>query len=121
MRRRAVCVAVMTLLSICVSALSALGQGALAEINGSVADPSGSVVPGATITLTEEGTGLVRTVLSNETGRFVLPAVTPGRYTVRAELTGFQTQTRTGITVLVGQAITLNLHCRSGRSRMRSR
>src|SRR5205814_748740 len=55
-----------------------------------------------------ETTGIVRTVVSNETGRFVLPAITPGRYTIRAELAGFQTQTRSGITIAVGQAVTIN-------------
>ena len=86
-----------------------LAQGALAEVNGTAADQSGAVLPGVTVTLIEETTGLVRTVVTNETGRWVVPALQPGRYTVRAELAGFQTQNRTGIVVNVGQAVTLNL------------
>ncbi|MBI2189395.1 MAG: TonB-dependent receptor [Acidobacteria bacterium] len=90
------------------SAVPAFGQGAVAEINGNAVDQTGAALPGATITITDEATGLRRTGVANESGRFVIPAVTPGRYTIRAELSGFQTQTRTGITILVGQAVTLN-------------
>src|SRR5215813_14170187 len=85
------------------------GQGALSEVNGTATDQSGAVLPGVAVTLTEETTGLVRTVVTNDAGRFVLPAVTPGRYTIKAELAGFQTQMRAGVVVNVGQAITINL------------
>ena len=101
---RVVSVAVVLLFSV----VSVFGQSATAEFNGGVVDQSGAVLPGTNITLTEESTGLVREVVSTGTGRFVITAVTPGVYTVKAELTGFQTQTRGGVRILVGQAITLN-------------
>jgi hypothetical protein len=104
MVRRSLCAAAALFFSV----VSAFGQSATAEFNGSVLDQSGAVLPGATVTVTEESTGLVRTTVSSETGRFVLTAVPPGRYAVRAELAGFQTQTRTGVGILVGQALTLN-------------
>jgi hypothetical protein len=85
------------------------GQGGVAEVNGNVTDQTGSLLPGVTITITQESTGLQRTVVTNESGRFVIAAVTPGQYTIRAELSGFQTQTRTGVAVLVGQAVTFNM------------
>jgi outer membrane receptor protein involved in Fe transport len=90
------------------STVPSFGQFAVAEINGAAVDQTGAALPGATITITEENTGLARTAAANENGRFVIPGVAPGRYTIRAELSGFQTQTRTGVTVLVGQAVTLN-------------
>jgi carboxypeptidase family protein/TonB-dependent receptor-like protein len=102
MRRCVPCVLLLFL-----SAAPAFGQGGVAEVNGSVADETGSVLPGAAVTITEESTGLTRTVTSNESGRFVIPALPPGRYTIVAELSGFQMQRRTGISVLVGQAVTL--------------
>ena len=101
---------VVTLVSLVafVGSTAASGQvGATGEFNGSVVDSSGGALPGATVTLTAEETGLVRTAVSNETGRFVLPAMQPGLYTMKAELTGFQTQTRTGLRLAVGQALTL--------------
>jgi outer membrane receptor protein involved in Fe transport len=100
---RVVSVAVVLLVSV----VSVFGQSATAEFNGSVVDQSGAVLPGTNITLTEESTGLVREVVSTATGRFVITAVPPGVYTIKAELSGFQTQTRAGVRILVGQAITL--------------
>ena len=92
------------------SVVPVLGQGsATAEFNGSVVDQSGALLPGAAITLTEESTGLMREAVSSDTGRFVVPSVPPGVYTVRAMLSGFQTQARTGIRILVGQSVTLTL------------
>ena len=109
MQRPLVCVFVGTLLSLALSATPLLAQGALSEVNGTAADQSGAVLPGVAITLTEETTGLVRTVITNEAGRWVVPALQPGRYAIKAELSGFQTQTRAGVVVNVGQAITINL------------
>ena len=76
MLRDFVCVAVLMFLS----AVSVFGQGAVAEFNGSAADQSGALLPGVAVTLTEETTGLMRTTASNESGRFVIPAITPGRH-----------------------------------------
>ena len=108
MRRVVVCLVVGAFLSL-VPVTPLVAQGALSEVNGTAVDQSGAVLPGVTVTLTEETTGLARTVISNETGRWVIPALQPGRYTVKAELSGFQTQNRTGVVVNVGQAVTLNL------------
>src|SRR5678816_4526703 len=108
MHRLPVSVGVGLLLSLLLS-MPAFGQGAVSELNGTVVDSSQAVLPGVTITLTEETTGFTRNIVSNDVGRFVAIAVTPGRYTIKAELSGFQTQTRTGVTIAVGQAVTLNL------------
>jgi len=90
------------------SVVPAFGQGqGVAELNGRAVDQTGLVLPGVTVTATEESTGLVRTIVSNDTGRFVMPALPPGRYTLKAELSGFQTQTRTGVQASVGQALTI--------------
>src|SRR5712691_12439314 len=59
-------------------------------VSGTVVDSSGQVVPGATITLTNENTRDLRTLTSNERGDFSFRAVTPGSYTVKVELTGFR-------------------------------
>src|SRR5262245_40581478 len=108
MQRIVVSLVVAALFSI-VPVAPLFAQGANSEINGTAADQSGAVLPGVTVTLTEETTGLVRTVITNEAGRWVLPALQPGRYTIKAELSGFQTQNRAGVVVNVGQAITINL------------
>jgi hypothetical protein len=92
----------------------ARAQGGRSEINGTVSDPDKAVLPGVTVTVTNEGTGLTRTAVTGGEGRFVVPSLLPGPYTVKAELAGFQATTRTGLVVNVGQELTLNLTLQVG-------
>jgi len=89
-----------------VIATGAFAQGGTADLTGEVTDPTGALVPGAKITLTNDGTGVVRTAESNEAGvyRFVgLPIV--GTYTLRVESTGFKTNEIGKIVLSVGQTL----------------
>ncbi|PYR20339.1 MAG: hypothetical protein DMF94_12240 [Acidobacteria bacterium] len=74
------------------------------EISGTVVDSSGLPVPGVTVTLTNQATNVVRVVQTNEVGLYVIAAIPPGTYDLKAELTGFRTVDRTGIVVQVGSA-----------------
>jgi len=69
-------------------ALSALGQG-LSSISGVVMDPSGAVIPGASITITNVQTGARREGSSDKDGRYSIPQVQPGTYKLTATATGF--------------------------------
>ncbi|HEX6737944.1 MAG TPA: carboxypeptidase regulatory-like domain-containing protein, partial [Vicinamibacteria bacterium] len=69
-------------------------QSVSGTIVGSVVDASGQVVAGATVTLVNERTGENRHTQSTQNGAFVFPALQPGAYTVRVELSGFQTHER---------------------------
>jgi hypothetical protein len=60
------------------------------SISGTVSDQTGSAVPGATVTLTSEGTGAILTAASNAEGDFIFTAVPPGIYTISAEHGGFK-------------------------------
>jgi hypothetical protein len=85
------------LVSACVAlALSATPAAAQATgtVSGTVVDNSTQVVPGASITLTNEATGDSRITTSGEHGAFTFQAVAPGSYTVKIELTGFRTLER---------------------------
>jgi hypothetical protein len=62
-----------------------------------------------TITVVNEATGLQRTTVTSGEGRFVIPTLVPGTYTVKAELQGFQTVTQTGVVLSVGQEVDVNL------------
>jgi hypothetical protein len=86
----------------CGSALHA--QAPSGEISGVVSDASGAPMPGVTMTLTNQGTNSVREVLTNESGLYVMPAIPPGLYTLKATLTGFRTHERKDIAVQVGSA-----------------
>src|SRR5437867_3893467 len=74
------------------------------EISGTVVDSSGLPVPGVTVTLTNQATNVVRVVQTNEVGLYVIAAIPPGTYDLKAELTGFRTVYRTGIGLQVGSA-----------------
>src|SRR6266576_7083027 len=80
------------------------GQTPSGEISGTVVDTSGLAVPGVTITLTNPATNVVRNVQTNESGVYVIAAIPPGTYDVKAELSGFGTVERKNIVVQVGSA-----------------
>jgi len=79
----------MTLL---VASTTAFGQASnTATIRGTVEDPSGGVLPGATVTLTNTGTKAVQSTVTNERGGYIFSGVFPGTYDVKVELEGFKT------------------------------
>ncbi len=75
----------------------AFAQADMGTITGLVRDSSGKVVPGARITLTNEATGVVRSVVTNSNGIYDAPNLVIGNYTLHAAAPGFRTFIRTGI------------------------
>src|SRR5439155_26184771 len=73
----------------------------VAQIRGSVKDPSGAALPGAEVKVTQTDTGLVRNVLSDETGTFTLPNLPIGPYKLEVSLEGFSTYVQSGIVLQV--------------------
>ncbi len=84
-------------------------QQGTAELGGRVVDAQGGVLPGVSITITNEDTGIVREAISSAEGSFFAAQLVPGRYSVRATLEGFKTLDRRGITLTVGQTTALDL------------
>src|SRR3989449_1668920 len=85
------------------------GQECSAAMSGVVHDGSGGVVPGVSVTAKHTESGLTRTVITNETGSYRMPALPVGEYEVTAELAGFKQQVRRGITLVVAQEAVVNL------------
>ena len=83
----------------------AFAQRDLGTITGTVTDPSGAAVPGATITITNVGTGESATVSTTATGDYARPALPTGTYTVTAEAAGFRRTSESNITVTAGSRI----------------
>src|SRR5580704_5236100 len=83
-----------------VTALPALAQvGGTGSIQGTVTDPSGAVVAGATVTATNAATGEATTHRTTDAGVFVLPLLPAGEYTVTVKAGGFQTLTQPHVIV----------------------
>ena len=85
-----------------------------AQINGTVADQTGAVLPGVEVTATQTETGLTRTVVSNETGSYVLPNLPVGPYRLEAGLPGFRKFAQTGIVLQVGGNPVINIRLEVG-------
>ena len=71
-------------------------QAVTGTIQGTVTDPSGNLIVGASVTLSNEGTGDRRLVTTSATGNFTFLSIAPGTYAVRVESTGFQAFQKTG-------------------------
>lgn len=94
--------------------LSALAQGPTGEISGTAQDSTGAVVAGAVVTATNPATNTQRTSTSNAAGVYSIPALPPGVYNVKVELTGFSSQTRNNVELQVGQVARLDFSLQVG-------
>src|SRR5436190_2449696 len=79
------------------------------EVTGRVTDPSGAVIPGASVILTNVNTSGVRNVATTETGTYTLPSIPPGLYRLRTELPGFKTAVSEPFGVQVQQVVRLDV------------
>jgi hypothetical protein len=89
--------------------LAAQSQATTGVIRGTVTDPSGTPVAGATVALRESQTGFQRQVATNERGVFIAPLMPLGTYDVTARAVGFSETRRTGVRLGVGETVNLNL------------
>ncbi len=78
-------------------------------IEGNISDVAGDPIPGATVTATNQDTGIDRAVITDANGFYSAKALQVGTYTVSAELAGMQTTQQIDISVLVGQIKDINL------------
>jgi len=84
------------------------GQEFSATMSGVVHDAAGGVVPGVSVTAKHTESGLTRTVITNETGSYRIPALPVGAYEVTAELSGFKQDVRRGVNLVVTQEAVVN-------------
>ncbi len=78
-------------------------------VAGTVTDPSGGAIVGATVTLTDTATSIARASTTNDTGRYFFANVVPSKYTVSVSKTGFRVSKLVDQVVTVGDALTLNV------------
>jgi hypothetical protein len=106
-REGSVTIAVVVL-SLFVVAGTGAAQSETATIIGTVADSQGGVLPGVTITVRNTDTGFVLTGVTDSEGRYRIAAVPPGRYEMTAQLAGFSTAVRRGLTFTLGSENVIN-------------
>jgi hypothetical protein len=91
-----------------------LAQSELATLAGTVTDSSGAVLRGVVITVTNENTALALRSTTNSSGRYVIPGIRPGIYTLEATLANFKKFAQSGVTLQVNQAATLDISMQVG-------
>jgi hypothetical protein len=100
-------------LAACCLALSTVAAGqtraTTADLGGTIVDQSSAVLPGATVTAQNIDTNQARSAMTDERGHFLIPALPPGTYTVRAELQGFSPRTLEDVVLTLGSLIDVRL------------
>jgi Carboxypeptidase regulatory-like domain/TonB dependent receptor-like, beta-barrel len=104
----AAALALLMLLGMAPVPVRAQSQATNGTIEGTIVDPSGAVLPGVSVTVTNVDTGIDRVVVTNEKGLFRAPLLPLGNYKVAAELQGFKRFEKTGITLSVGETAVVN-------------
>src|SRR5438552_12681387 len=79
----------------------------VAQITGNVKDQSGALLPGVEIKVTQAETGYTRSVITDETGAYIIPNLPVGPYKMEATLPGFTTHVQTGIVLQVNSNPTI--------------
>ena len=96
------------------SAAVAHAQVTTADLVGTIRDTSGAIVPGVTVVLTNEATGVDRTVTTGAAGTYIFTSLQPGRYRLTAEIQGFRKVERTGVELQVNQRAAIDLELEVG-------
>src|SRR5258706_2664941 len=98
------------ILAVLVFSIAAFTQSEITTgvVQGTVTDPSGAVLPNATVEARNQETGFARSTTTNADGRFVLLSLPPGPYVVSISANGFATLDQKNVTLMVGQTISLN-------------
>jgi Carboxypeptidase regulatory-like domain len=88
------------------SAAGALAQSSTGRISGTVGDSSGGVLPGATVTITQDKTGLTKSAVTDKGGAYLFVSLPVGAYTVGAEMPGFRKQVKSGFQLVADGRVT---------------
>src|SRR4030095_6048951 len=86
-----------------------IAQENTAELRGRVVDSQDAGIPGVTILVTNEATGIYRQSVSTADGSYFITAIPPGIYTLAAELSGFAKYSRKGVRLDLGRTTTLEI------------
>jgi len=88
---------------------SGQSRATTADLTGTIVDQQAAVLPGATVTATNSDTNYSRSATTDQTGNFLIPALPPGRYAVRAELQGFSPRSLDDVVLSLGSLVDVRL------------
>src|SRR5260221_3527995 len=92
----------------------ARAQAVNGSLLGNVTDPSGAVLPGVTVTITETNTNISRSTVTNESGYYVFSNLKDGMYRMKSELSGFKGLLRDGVEVPVNATVRIDVKMEVG-------
>lgn len=92
----------------------AFAQTVTGSIYGTVADPSGAIIPGAAVTATNVGTNEAHTTKSNASGQYLFPVLSPGRYEVSSAASGFSTIVQNDVRLAANQNVNVSFVMKIG-------
>ena len=101
---------------LCCAGVTCFAQTDRGSVSGIVTDPSGAVIPGAKVTITNAAMGTQNSTVTTGSGNYTIPQVPAGVYSVTVVAPGFTTLIRNGITVSVGQTARVDLQLGVGQS-----
>ena len=101
---------------LCIVGAPVSGQEVTATIVGTVTDPSGAAVAGATVTATDTDRGMVWTRTTNETGSYNVPRLPVGTYEVKVSASGFQAAAHTPVTLVLNQTARFDFQMKIGQA-----
>jgi Carboxypeptidase regulatory-like domain/TonB dependent receptor-like, beta-barrel len=107
-------ISIVALISALMFAGTAAAQQGTTEIRGRVLDAQGAILPGVTVTIRNQDTGMFRETVSNADGTYFVSGIVPGQYEIAAELQGFKKYSRRDVRLEIGKTATLDVELTVG-------
>jgi hypothetical protein len=95
-------------------AQTSFSQGITGSITGTVTDPSGASITGATVTVIQIGTNATRTVTTSDAGSYTVTQLAPGSYTVKVDKDGFDSSQQSNITLAIDEVAKIDVKLKLG-------
>lgn len=114
MIKKSVCCGIFTVFLLILSVSFTTAQEFRGSITGTVNDPNGAIIPGATVTLTNTETNIAATASTNDSGVYTFPLLLPGKYKLSVNVSGFKTAVREQITLNVDDRLTADFNLEIG-------
>jgi Carboxypeptidase regulatory-like domain len=114
MIKKSACLGILSLVLFIFGVNSVAAQEFRGNIAGTVSDPNGAVVPGATVTVVNTETNVTATATTNDSGAYNFPLLLPGKYKLTVNIEGYKTSVREQLTVNIDDRLTVDFNLEIG-------